>query len=242
MTDAAYELNHAKQCHRENTDYWLSKAESFGQKASCVTDPVTLKIKCTAFDQCKGGETVDYSKTITTREVTYPCGEHCKDLLLVQCCEECMKNQQLARDGMPPFDQVGTKVHCPGCGKTQLNSIKEDMCKMVGATFSCRFSQTCEIGDPKFTHKTYEQFCSVTPCDACSDDDLKAQCCAKCLAESACKDSKANPADRKICRGCAPSERLTFAPSRPPALVEALEEQRSDDPLAVLTGPPTGTA
>merc|ERR1712167_462343 len=111
----------------------------------------TFQITCEASAKCEGvSQKRDYTHSITSRTVTYKCADSCQDqdLLLAACCDSCQKNQEKAKRGEAPFDQVATEVFCPGCESAQLNSIKKDRCKAQGDGFECVYDQKCEAGEP----------------------------------------------------------------------------------------------
>merc|ERR1712216_689934 len=52
------------------------------------------------------------------------------------------------------------------------------------------------------TATDYSYSCNVTPCDACPDDSLKAECCSKCLERACSKAEPSKGGKLHVCRGC----------------------------------------
>jgi hypothetical protein len=212
-SDSDYVIRFNDQCKQTTKQSWLDAA-NLGTNGKCTTDLVTLKISCEANSKCEGGEPETQVDTVATRNVVYPCGTVCKGLLLVKCCSECADNQMKANNGLHPFDKMPTTVQCPGCDKAALDDIVKvntNKCSVdADGRFRCSVSEECELGAPQVTNTTTERKCNLTPCDVCTDADLKAQCCSACLTDVACK-GEADPMSRAVCRGCEPGMAIRVA-------------------------------
>jgi hypothetical protein len=230
-SDVDYVIQFNDQCSNTNMQRWADLSDEAlskqSDKGECKTDPVTKKVSCDlVLKECDGGSPQSLVDTVETSVIAYPCGTDCKGVLLVKCCEECTNNQMLANGNLYPFNDMPTTVQCPGCDKAALDSIVKDNTNKcsVGADgrFRCSFSESCKLGAPQVTKTTTERKCTFTPCDVCTDADVKAQCCHACLTNVACKGG-ADAMLRAVCRGCEsasaprmPTPSPTPAPIAPP--------------------------
>merc|ERR1712107_750892 len=121
-------------------------------------------------------------------------GMKCKGALLIDCCETCMKAE------VNPLHFDIQAVKCKGCEAQQLSAAAAEShgaCTWSGTEFRCQNTGHCQLGDAEKSCYELDWQCDIVPCDKCTDDNLKAQCCSDCLGRM-CSGTQS----QMYCKGC----------------------------------------
>lgn len=202
FTVVASATQDAPRCEEEPSSYAASDECTYGQQywadkvSLLIAEHATSGMPSSA--SCQGGvwETDRASAGV---EYTYDCGSECgqSSSRLGSCCAACEEEKKRT---------TGRRVHCAGCdGQTTAGLLSTD---------------TCALGKPSAPQASW--VCQVLPCDSCTDETLKAECCKVCL------QSRCHGGDRKWCQGCEATP-----PARQfPLVLRQLEAENETSPSA----------
>jgi len=173
--------------------------------AGCFLNESTKAIVCSRSESCHGGSAKVRRWETLRQNLTYDCNKcegTTKGSLTVNCCKVCLTVQKQNQDY--------NAVRCLGCGSIDqiVNRNTAACTRDANGFFSCRAQDTCNVPpDLASVNVSHGWKCAVTPCDTCTNPQLRAKCCSLCLAEL-CN----SPKDRQVCIGC---DRVALAGMQP---------------------------
>jgi len=174
--------------------HWINNAAQVDLSGDCSIDPTTMQMVCNRTAQCSGGSIKTAHIEEIQQVLTYNCGASCKGALLIDCCETCKHHRN------DPAGLSVDNITCLGCSDEEVQLADEVAdCLMNQRVFRCESRGKCAAGVQETSCKKTDIACSVIPCDACTNPDLKSQCCADCLNKLC---SAGGPEDRMVCQGC----------------------------------------
>lgn len=176
----------------------------------CRYDEDAGELTCGYEASCAGGSEFFGGIVIKDLTVTFDC-KKCDEqaggvLLRPGCCETCKGLQDKAAVKMLPWkNQKPDRVICNGCDKADLKKLVKDnskQCSFQDNKFQCKSRATCKIGQgvEKSFDNTYQ--CKVTPCGACQNAALKAECCSECLQRACSSRDSEGKKELLVCTGC----------------------------------------
>jgi len=174
-------------------DTWASYWEEWDEapapttlQENCEIDKVTKEMHCRMEAYCHGGHLRESDMDF----LSYPCGTHCKGSLLLDCCNKCQEYKSNPRS-------LGVNgIACTGCEPENIAKAVDDAnCFFNPNQFKCTTEDKCHLGSPS----QFEKTCNIIPCDRCSSESLRGQCCQDCVN----RQCHANiGATRLVCKGC----------------------------------------
>jgi len=241
------EYQASRVCSEGVRSRWKQLAEMPApQQDSCRIDHTSGKIICDTRMSCEGGNTHAIESFQHRHAMEYDCSE-CSCSQRGSCCRKCAELRDQARAGTL---EIGSnriyEVYCQRCGDGDLcgGSPSPVQCAHdpVDGQFKCTVAESCEPGQPKINAQNMSYSCVVTPCDTCTNDLLKAQCCYSCLNHFCTADLGFD--NRKICRGCdEPGMVPMYEPApayyyEPPASTHYVEQEPYLEPYKPVDEPP----
>lgn len=173
---------------------WEAAAQKVKEGGRCKIDPTTKMMVCENNAECSGGSELKKSVDFVNRTLTYNCPSRCQGALLIDCCNTCTAAQ------LNPAQFQVTAIACPGCdqqSQTLASQQANGDCSWTGSAFQCKTEGHCELGEAQQSCAKLNWQCDIVPCDKCTDDQLKAKCCADCVGRM-CSGTYG----RIVCKGC----------------------------------------
>lgn len=198
------EYQASRVCSAEVRQKWRQLAEqpvTVPQQDGCRFDHSSGKIICDNRMSCEGGFSHPVESFQHRHAMDYDCSE-CPGSSRGSCCRKCAELRDQARGGNL---EVGSnriyEVYCNHCTDiTASPTAVQCAHDPIDGQFKCSVSEKCEPGQPKINSQNMSYTCVVTPCETCTNDVLKAQCCYSCLNHFCGADLSFDT--RKVCRGC----------------------------------------
>lgn len=169
--------------------YWAEWDEApadVSLQQNCEIDNVTKEMHCKMQGFCQGGHVQESDIDF----LSYPCGNNCRGSLLLDCCNKCLKYK------MNPRSLGVNGVACSGCEPEDIaKAADEANCFFTTNKFKCVTVDKCHLGSPS----QFEKRCNIIPCDKCSSESLRGQCCQDCVWRQC---HAQNGMTRLVCKGC----------------------------------------
>lgn len=192
-------------CSRDVRNEWLRLAAMPVQMDACRVEVATGQIVCDTQIRCEGGTQKHVEHVQVQNIMEYDCSA-CHDVHKRSCCKQCLELQKSVSEGSLKVGRelIGEAV-CKNCEAGDLSAIvpKHPVnCShdQLDGTFRCSMSEHCSHGRMRTISHNMSYTCTVTPCDTCTNNAAKAQCCTTCLEHYCLADLTF--ADRRVCRGC----------------------------------------